>query len=162
MISPVDAGLLLAVGLTTLVGVLRGAVKEGLTLLLWALALLLAVGLSQELARWLPTALGEGLLRDRFALLLAFAIALALGTLTQRILFLGALDVELGFLGHLLGGAFGALRGGLFLFVLAGVLEPLLGADSWWAAGRLSALLGEGFWLLISALEALLVMLGWR
>jgi len=70
--------------------------------------------------------------------------------------------VDLGFLGHLLGGVFGALRGGLFLLVLAGVLEPLLGADSWWGGGRLSAPLGEGFFLLTGALEGLLVMLGWR
>ena len=98
MISPVDA-LLLALGLTTLVGVLRGAVKEGLTLLLWGLALLLAVGLAQELSRWLPVALGEGLLRDRFAFFLAFGLALAIGTLAQRVLFLGALDVNLGLLG---------------------------------------------------------------
>jgi uncharacterized membrane protein required for colicin V production len=70
--------------------------------------------------------------------------------------------VDLGFLGHLLGGVFGALRGGLFLLVLAGVLEPLLGADSWWGVGRLSAPLGEGFFLLTRALEGLLVMLGWR
>jgi len=81
MISPVDAGLLLALGLTTLVGVLRGAVKEGLTLLLWSIALLVAVGLAQALSHWLPVALGEGLLRDRFAFFLAFALALALGTL---------------------------------------------------------------------------------
>jgi len=162
MISPVDAGLLLALGLTTLVGVLRGAVKEGLTLLLWALALLIAVGLAQELSHWLPVALGDGVLRDRFSFFLAFALALALGTLAQRVLFLGALDVDLGFLGHLLGGVFGALRGGLFLLVLAGVLEPLLGADSWWGRGRLSAPLGEGFFLLTGALEGLLVMLGWR
>ncbi|MBL6715774.1 MAG: CvpA family protein [Pseudomonadales bacterium] len=161
MISPVDALLLLALGLTTVVGVLRGAVKEGLTLLLWLLALGFAVALGREVAHWLPVALGEGLLRDRFALLLVFALALALGTVVQKLLFLGALDVDLGFLGHLLGGAFGALRGGLFLLVMAGLLGPLLGPASWWAGSHLSAPLGDAFEVGVLVIADLLAWVGW-
>ena len=161
MISPVDALLLLALGLTTVVGVLRGAVKEGLTLLLWLLALGFAVALSGEVATWMPMALGEGVQRDRFALLLVFALALAVGTVAQKLLFLGALDVDLGFLGHILGGAFGALRGGLFLLVVAGLLEPLLGPVSWWAGSNLSAPLGDAFELAILAIAELLARVGW-
>ena len=78
-----DAGLLLALGLT-LVGVLGVQLKPWL----WALALLLAVGLAQGLSRWLPVALGEGLL-GILRILPSLRLALAIGTL-QRVLFLGA------------------------------------------------------------------------
>jgi len=144
------------------VGVMRGAVKEGLTLLLWLLALGFAVALGGEVATWMPVALGEGVLRDRFALLMVFALALALGTVVQKLLFLGALDVDLGFLGHILGGAFGALRGGLFLLVVAGLLGPLLGPTSWWAGSHVSAPLGDAFEMGVGAIADLLSWVGWH
>ena len=120
----VDIALLSVLGLSVLVGLWRGFVFEILSLLGWVLAFVIANAAGPLLAGFLPLGDAGSPLRLWVAYVLVFVLVLVTCTLFARMLRALVSATPLSFVDHLLGGLFGAARGGLIL-VVAGVLVSL-------------------------------------
>lgn len=147
-----DLMLLLIIGLSFASGLMKGLVREVLSLVgvvvAIVAAILLAPGLAAPLERWLPptAAYAAGLLL--VFLLVMVAVEILARLLTRLVKF-----VRLGAANHLLGGAFGVLRGGLIGVIL--VLGLLLFLDAGapvLVESRVTPVLGWGARVLAEAL----------
>lgn len=120
----VDIALLSVLGLSVLIGLWRGFVFEIMSLLGWVVAFVLANALGPLLADYLP--LGEPGSGPRLwvAYILVFVLVLVTCTLFARLLRALVSATPLSLVDHLLGGVFGAVRGGVIL-VVAGLLVML-------------------------------------
>jgi membrane protein required for colicin V production len=129
----IDALILGVMVFSILIGLARGLVREILSLVIWALALLLAwrhyPALEPELAPWLegPSSRAAGAF-----LLLALGLALAGGLLGYLLTSLVELAPLKGTV-RLLGGLLGAMRGALILSMLAflAALTPMPNEALW-------------------------------
>lgn len=120
-------------------GLLRGLIKEVLSLIAYVLAFVAAIWWGPIVSRWLTTWLENPLLRTAAAyaavfiavLLLVGLVNITLATLIEKT---GLTPAD-----HGLGAVFGLLRGMLFVLVLvalAGYTE--LPKEPWWQQARLS------------------------
>jgi membrane protein required for colicin V production len=125
----VDIALLSVLGLSVLIGLWRGFVFEIMSLLGWVVVFVLANALGPLLADDLPLGEPGSGLRLWAAYLLVFVLVLVTCTLLARMLRALVSATPLSLVDHLLGGVFGAVRGGVIL-VVAGLLVML----SPWAA----------------------------
>lgn len=114
-----DYAVLCVLGLSLVVGLLRGLVREIVTLGGWIAAFLLAIAFSGRLAGLMPDSLGP-LLAQLLAFGAIFAGVLIFAGLLGLALALVARSAGLGIPDRILGGAFGTARG--LLIVLAAVL----------------------------------------
>lgn len=121
----------LIIGLVTvsaLVSLLRGFVKEALSMVAWIAALMLATMFYPELQVLLADYLPHELLQQVAAFLLIFVITLlAASLLNYLIAYLLKLG-GLGFVDRLLGTVFGLVRGGIIALVMVMVLDMVLPA----------------------------------
>ena len=127
-----DYGVLTALGLSLLLGALRGLVREVVSLAGWIAAFVLATAFSGIVAVQLPQSLGP-LLAGLLSFLLIFAGVLLVSGMVGLVLSLLVRAVGLGFLDRLLGAAFGVVRGvaiALLAVLLAG-LTPLPREPFW-------------------------------
>jgi membrane protein required for colicin V production len=123
----VDLALLAVLALSALVGLWRGFVFEIMSLLGWAVAFVLANALGPLLADHLPPGSGRAAdpqLRLWAAYAVVFVLVLVTCTLLARMLRALVAATPLSFVDHLLGGAFGVLRGAVIL-VAVGMLVAL-------------------------------------
>ena len=127
-----DYGVFAVLGFSFLVGVLRGLVRELVSLVGWVAAFVLATVYSGQVARWMPDSLGP-LLAGLLAFLAVFAGVLLATGLLGLILSLLVRAAGLGVVDRMLGSMFGTARGALI--VLVGVL-----------LGGLTSLPSEPFW----------------
>ena len=131
----IDIALLAVFILSALVGLWRGFVFEIVSLLGWVVALVLASTLGAPLARFIP--LGDpndnGQLRVWVAYVAVFVLVLITCTLLARLLRALIAATPLSFVDHLLGGAFGMLRGAVILVVVGMLvtLSPYADSPSW-------------------------------
>ena len=134
-----DYLVLAILGVSGLLGLLRGLIKEALSLVAYVVAFLAAIWWGPRVTAWLVPYIENDLLRIAAAygavfvvvLLLVGLLNVTLATLIQRT---GLTPAD-----HGLGGLFGLLRGGLIVVVLvalAGYTE--LPRESWWQEARLS------------------------
>jgi membrane protein required for colicin V production len=114
-----DYAVLAVLGLSLIIGVLRGLLRELVTLAGWIAAFLLATTFSGSLSRYMPESLGP-VLGQLLAFGAIFVAVLILAGLTGLVMALVARSAGLGVTDRLLGGAFGVARG--LLIVLAAVL----------------------------------------
>jgi membrane protein required for colicin V production len=130
-------------------GLMRGLLREVLSLAGWAASFWLAQRYASELGAWLPIEEGSGTLRQLLGFVLVFVLVLTLCTLLAIVLKKLASAVGLGPLDRLLGAVFGALRGLLLLLSLTIVvgLSPWKSQDIWvsstvpqWLRGTLGVL----------------------
>jgi membrane protein required for colicin V production len=135
-----DYAVLAIVGLSILLSVWRGAVRELLALASWAIAFLAAKTYGVPTSAYLPAALEHPSLRVLLGFVIVFVAVLVI--MTMGVLLLSKLihAVGLGALDRLLGGAFGLLRGVLIVLVLV-LLGGLTAApkDPAWHDAMLSA-----------------------
>ena len=127
-----DYGGLTVLGLSLLLGALRGLVREMVSLAGWIAAFVLATAFSGIVAGQLPESLGP-LLSGLLGFLLIFIGVLLLSGMLGLVLSLLLRAVGLGFLDRLLGAAFGVVRGvaiALLAVLLAG-LTPLPREPFW-------------------------------
>lgn len=118
-----DYAVLLILGISVLISLMRGAVKELLSVLGWILAFYVAQYYSSELSPLLPEDIPTETLKTLAAFIILFLsvllisslVALAISTLLQK--------VGLGWFNRLLGGVFGFMRG----LVIVGVLVFIAG-----------------------------------
>ncbi len=125
-------------GLSVLLAVIRGAVREITALAGWAAALILSGLFAQELAQWLPASLSQ-VLRAIIAYLIIFLGVLLLSGVTGLLLAKLFRAAGLGLADRALGALFGLLRGAAIVFVgvmLAGLTS--LPKEPFWREAALS------------------------
>lgn len=136
-LSTLDLLILAIFALSTVVGAVRGFLREALALVIWVSAFIIASLFADPLA----TALGESIAADRLRFPLAFGFlflaTLIAGTLVSHTLGMLVEATGLSGLDRVLGTVFGAGRA-LVLVVVAGALTAdLFRETAWWQASAL-------------------------
>ena len=134
-----DYVVLLVIGVSALVAVMRGFVREVLSLVSWVAAFVAASAFAGKVAPLLPAAIPNDSLRMLAAFVLVFgAILLLMVVITLAIVELVRV-VGLGFVDRVLGLAFGLVRG-LLIVLIAVLLAGLtrLPEDRGWRDAMLS------------------------
>jgi len=135
-LSAVDWILLAVLGLSFLLGVWRGLVKELLSLAGWVAAFYLAQMYAPQTAAWLPMEGSSEMLRYAAGFVITFIAVLVATVLISWVMKKMVSAVGLGPLDRLLGGLFGVLRGVVLLLavtVLVG-MTPMRESQSWQAS----------------------------
>ena len=133
-----DYAVIAIVGLSVLLGVIRGVVREIAALAGWAAALILSGLFAPELAQWLPIALSP-VMKAVIAYLVIFLAVLLLSGLAGVLLAKLFRAAGLGITDRAVGALFGVLRGALIVFVgvmLAGLTS--LPKEPFWREAALS------------------------
>ena len=118
-------------------GVMRGLVREVLSLVIWAAALLLGIAFAEPVAGVLGLDLSAGL-QTAIGFAIVFVALLVAGALVQR--FLGGLVESTGLTGtdRTLGLVFGALRGAAVVLVALILLRPFAESRDWWTESTIA------------------------
>ena len=113
-------------------GLMRGLVREVLSLAIWAAALLLGIAFAGSVAAMLGLDLSAGL-QTAIGFAIVFVAVLVAGALAQR--FLGGLVESTGLTGtdRTLGLVFGTVRGAAVVLVALILLRPFAESRDWWA-----------------------------
>jgi membrane protein required for colicin V production len=114
-----DYALLAVVGLSALVGIWRGLVREVFALAGWVAAIAVAMLFAGEAAKLIPSGFATPLVRTVIAFTLLFVVILATVSIAGLLFTKAARAVGLGLADRTLGGVFGFARGALILLVLA-------------------------------------------
>jgi membrane protein required for colicin V production len=133
-----DYAVIAIVGLSVLLAVMRGVVREIAALAGWAAALILSGLFAQKLAQWLPLALSP-VLKAVIAYLVIFLGVLLVSGLAGALLAKLFRAAGLGFTDRAVGAVFGLARGVLIVFVgvmLAGLTS--LPKEPFWREAALS------------------------
>lgn len=134
----VDYAIIGILALSILVGLTRGLLREVMSFVIWLGALLIAWTFHRELAPHLTTWLESPTARLGAAFLILVLAVLFSGALFGHLM--STLVRKTGLTGtdHVLGAAFGAVRGGILvaMLVFLGALTPLPD-DDWWQSSLL-------------------------
>ncbi len=124
------------VAISAVIGLARGFVREVLSLAIWGVAVILAVGFAADIAALLPKRLEGDSLRYVTAFTLVFVGALVIGALTQWIVSRLVQTTGLSGTDRLLGLLFGGLRGAVVCIVAVIALRPFANEQPWWRASH--------------------------
>ena len=133
-----DYAVIAIIGLSVVLAVYRGVVREIAALAGWAAALILSGLFAQDLAHWLPASLSQ-MLRAVIAYLVIFLGVLLLSGLIGLLLAKLFRAAGLGFADRAIGAVFGFVRGAVIVFVgvmLAGLTS--LPKEPFWREAALS------------------------
>jgi membrane protein required for colicin V production len=133
------------VGLSTLFAFVRGVIREVIALIAWVVGIVAAFALAPQVSGWLPTAIGEPILRYAIAFVAVLIGALLLGALIAWPLAKAVRAAGLGFVDRFLGSIFGLVRGLLVVVafaLVAGLTD--LPRTSWWQDSMLGAPVAAG------------------
>lgn len=128
-----DLGIVVLILLSAVIGLIRGFVKEALSLVTWVAAAGLAFLYEARFANQLPFVVQSEVVRRVIAFAVIFFCILVIGAILNHLISTAISSIGLGGLDHVLGGAFGVLRGGLIitLLVLLMGLTPYP-KQAWW------------------------------
>jgi membrane protein required for colicin V production len=134
-----DWVIIVVIGVSTLISLWRGFVKEAFSLASWILALVLALVFSDRLAYLLSAWVANPWGRYVLAFAILFVGTMVVGALLAHLTRGALAAVGLGGLDRALGTVFGAARGVLLLLAAAVILRPGLGLDqyAWWRESQL-------------------------
>jgi len=138
-VTSFDYIVLAIIGVSALLGLLRGLVKELFSLVAYAAAFLAAIWWGPLVSSWLSPYLQNDLLRTGVAYAAVFIVVLLLVGLVN--VTLGTLIDKTGLTpaDHGMGAIYGFLRGLLFVLVLVGLAGyTQLPQEVWWRDARLS------------------------
>lgn len=113
-----DYVVIAVVGLSTLLGVMRGAVKEVFSLAGWIIAFIVAKAFSVQLSPLLESMFSNGSLRLLVAFILLFVVTLIVVGIIGYVLATLLKKIGLGPLDRVLGSAVGLTRGLLIMLIL--------------------------------------------
>jgi membrane protein required for colicin V production len=133
-LNAADWSIITVVGVSTLLSLLRGFVKEALSLIGWVLAFIVAMVFAERFAYLLASSIANPTGRYIVAFAALFVLTLIAVALAARLLQSVVNFVGLGALDRLLGMAFGFARGVLVSLAVVALLGPTLQLDSyaWW------------------------------
>lgn len=134
----IDYAILAVIGISTLISLVRGFVKEAVSLVIWIGAFFIASTFYENLATLL-TNISDQFLRNAAAVAILFVTTLILGALVNYLI--GQLVSKTGLSGtdRVLGIVFGALRGVLITSALLFFVDAFTtaGNTNWWQASQL-------------------------
>ena len=129
----IDYAILIIIGISTLISLVRGFVKEAVSLIIWISAFFVASGFYQDLAAYL-TNITDPMLRNAAAIAILFILTLIIGAVINYLI--GQLVSKTGLSGtdRVLGLAFGALRGALVVSAILFFMDAFTPAPTshWW------------------------------
>ncbi len=134
----VDVVVIFVIFLSALFSVIRGFVKEAISLATWIIAIWLAATFAPKLAAALPNSIESEAVRQAVGFGVLFILTLMVGTLVNMLVSQVVKKTGLSGADRIFGVAFGILRGGLIIivFVVIGGMTPLPEAD-WWQSSVL-------------------------
>ena len=134
-IADVVMGIVIVV--SAVFGLMRGLVREVLSLVIWVAALLLGIAFADSVAAVLGLDLSAAL-QTAIGFAIVFVAVLVAGALAQR--FLGGLVESTGLTGtdRTLGLVFGTVRGAAVVLVALILLRPFAESRDWWAESRIA------------------------
>lgn len=134
----IDYAIIVIIGMSTLISLVRGFAKEAMSLVVWVVAFFVASQFYLELAVYI-TAIQDEMVRNGVAIAILFISTLILGALVNYLL--GQLVSKTGLSGtdRVLGLCFGALRGALIVSALLFFMDAFTGAPKtdWWQSSQL-------------------------
>jgi len=134
----IDYAILAVVGISTLISLVRGFVKEAVSLVIWISAFFIASQFYVNLSSLL-TSISDQTLRNAAAIAILFITTLVLGALLNYLI--GQLVSKTGLSGtdRVLGLVFGALRGVLISSAVLFFMDAFTPASSttWWTSSQL-------------------------
>jgi membrane protein required for colicin V production len=134
----IDFAILGVIALSTLISLIRGFVKEAISLVVWLAAFFISSTFFLDLAAFL-TNIQDEMLRNGVAITILFILSLIVGALVNYVI--GQLVQKTGLSGtdRVLGLVFGALRGVLIVAALLFFLDSFtpVGKAPWWRASVL-------------------------
>lgn len=134
----IDYAILAVIGISTLISLVRGFVKEAISLVVWFSAFFIASTFYSNLASLL-TNISDQFLRNAAAVSILFISTLILGALVNYIISQLVDKTGLSGTDRVLGLAFGALRGTLVVSAMLFVMDAFSSAANtdWWQASQL-------------------------
>jgi len=134
----IDYAILAVIGISTLISLVRGFVKEAVSLVIWISAFFIASNFYINLSSLL-TNISDQTLRNAAAIAILFITTLILGALVNYLI--GQLVSKTGLSGtdRVLGLVFGALRGVLITSAVLFFMDAFTPASSttWWGSSQL-------------------------
>lgn len=134
----IDYAILILVIISTLVSLLRGFVREALSLVVWFAAFFIASQFYEDLATYL-TYMEDELVRQGVAVAILFISTLILGALVNYLISQLVNKTGLSGTDRVLGICFGAIRGALIVSAVLLFMDTFTGASStdWWKESQL-------------------------
>lgn len=134
----VDVVVIFVICLSALFSLIRGFVKEAISLTTWIIAIWLAATFAPKLAAVLPFSIESEAVRQAIGFGVLFVLSLMLGALINMLVAQVVKKTGLSGADRVFGVFFGVLRGGLIVvvFVVIGGMTPLPEAD-WWQSSLL-------------------------
>jgi membrane protein required for colicin V production len=124
------------IAISAVIGLARGFVREVLSLAIWGVAMIFAIGFAGDIAASLPKRLEDESLRYVTAFSIVFVGTLVIGALVQWIVSRLVQATGLSGTDRLLGLLFGGLRGAVVCIVAVIALRPFAYEQPWWHASR--------------------------
>lgn len=133
----VDVVIIFVILLSAVFSLIRGFVKEAISLAAWILAIWISAHFSANLAPKLP--MESEAVRQVVAFMFLFVLTLLIGSLVNMVVAKFVKKTGLSSADRILGMVFGVLRGGLIIvvFVVIGSMTPLPRQDWWQESGLL-------------------------
>jgi membrane protein required for colicin V production len=156
-ITAVDWLIIGVVLLSTLIGTMRGFVKEALSLVTLIAAIVIARLFGAQVADMLVDYISVPSLRFAAAYGALFVAAMIVGSMVNFLLHQVVQLAGLSAINRILGMAFGCLRGGLIVLVAVAVLGRMpVSEDNWWRASVLIPhAVTTGAWLQVLVMDKL-------
>jgi membrane protein required for colicin V production len=129
----IDYTILAIVALSTLISLVRGFVKEAISLVVWVCAFFVASNFYSQLAPFL-TRIDDQLIRNGVAIAILFIATLITGALVNYLISLLVEKTGLSGTDRVLGVVFGLIRGGLIVAAVLFFIDaftPLSSSDAW-------------------------------
>ncbi len=130
----VDVVIIFVIILSALFGLLRGFMKESISLAKWVIATWIAATFAPKLAPLLPMAIESEAVRQAISFASLFILVFLLGTLVAHLVTRMLIKTGLTSVDRVLGIGFGVIRGALIIiiFVIVGGHFPQLPQQDWW------------------------------